>query len=48
MQCPMAYDRHILCAMALTDATLVFAKADIEAPMEGVALIPADARWPTR
>jgi hypothetical protein len=36
----MAQDRHILCAMALTDATVVFAKADIEDPMERIFHAP--------
>jgi len=34
IQCHMAQDRHILCAMAPTDTTVVLAKADIKDPME--------------
>jgi hypothetical protein len=36
----MAQDRHILGAMALTDATVVCAKADIEHPMERIFHAP--------
>ena len=40
MQRHMAQDRHILGAMALTDAAVVFAKADIEDPMECIFHTP--------
>ena len=36
----MAQDRHILCAMALANATVVFAKADLEDPMERIFHAP--------
>jgi hypothetical protein len=36
----MAQDRHILCAMALADATVVFPKADVEPPMERIIHAP--------
>jgi hypothetical protein len=32
----MAQDRHILCAIALANATIVFPKADIKDPMERI------------
>jgi hypothetical protein len=40
MQRPMAQDRHILCAMALADATVVFPKADVEHPMARMVHTP--------
>jgi hypothetical protein len=36
----MAQDRHILCAIALANATVVFPKADIEHPMERIFHAP--------
>ena len=40
MQRPMAQDRHILCAIALANATIVLTEADIEYPMEGIFHAP--------
>ena len=36
----MAQDRHVLCAMALAKATVVFPQADIEHPMEPIFYTP--------
>jgi len=36
----MAQDRHVLCAMALAHATVVFPKADIEPPLEPIFYTP--------
>jgi hypothetical protein len=36
----MAQDRHILCAMALANATVVFPQADLEHPMERIFHAP--------
>ena len=36
----MAEDRHILCAMALANTTLVLTEADVEDPMEGIFHAP--------
>jgi hypothetical protein len=36
----MAQDRHILCAVLLANATIVFTKADIEDPLERICHAP--------
>jgi hypothetical protein len=43
IQCHMAQHRHILRAMALANATVVFPKADVEHPMERIFYPPVFA-----